>query len=76
MQRCAENHIHCPADRRISFPILSSEQSIDSHSAPRSNPMLARLIHAAARLGSGLYPILGSVGAGVILLSLATVVAA
>ena len=36
--------------------------------------MLTRLIHAASQLGSGLYPVLGSVGAGVILLGLATVV--
>ena len=36
--------------------------------------MLTRLIHAASQLGSGLYPVLGSAGAGVILLGLATVV--
>ena len=38
--------------------------------------MLTRLIRAASQLGSGLYPILGSVCAGVILLGLTTVVTA
>ena len=36
--------------------------------------MLKRLVHAAAHLGSGLYPVLGSLGAGVILLGVATVI--
>jgi hypothetical protein len=36
--------------------------------------MLTRLVHAASLLGSGLYPVLGSMGAGVILLGLAAVV--
>ena len=36
--------------------------------------MLKYLIHTSAHLGSGLYPVLGSIGAGVILLGLATVI--
>lgn len=38
--------------------------------------MLTRLIRISAQLGSGLYPILGSAGASVILLGLAQVTTA